>query len=165
MNQDGCHKIYVVASEADQEEAVRLKYNLYELDQLPKIWEESCPLKFISPLGLNTKYIEQGDMAYATLVFKDEYNDILIMTNYNEYKGDLKMNNNEFYNSYQYLYQKEHYTQITAKLDKELVTKFKKKLKKDDIKIAEFLRNAIELYLKEDASGYKYKNSSQDGTR
>lgn len=53
---DGCHKIYIVASERDQEEAVRLNYNLYELDQLPKIWEESCPLKFISPWGLNTNY-------------------------------------------------------------------------------------------------------------
>lgn len=87
---DGCHKIYVVATDIDQEEAVSLNYDLYELEQLPKIWEESCPLKFISPWDLHTNYIQQGDMAYATLVFKDDYNDILITTNYNEYKGDLE---------------------------------------------------------------------------
>lgn len=93
---DGCHKIYVVASDKDQEEAINLNYNLYELDQLPKIWEESCILKFISSWDLHTNYIEQGDMADNTLVFKDEYNDILIMTNYNKYKGDI---NNEDYES------------------------------------------------------------------
>lgn len=92
---DGCHKIYVVASDIDQEEAVSLKYDLYELDQLPKIWEESCLLKFISPWDLHTNYIEQGDMASNTLIFKDEYNDILIMTNYNTYKGDINDGNYE----------------------------------------------------------------------
>ena len=53
-------------------------------------------MSFISSWDLHTNYIEQGDMADNTLVFKDEYNDILIMTNYNKYKGDI---NNEDYES------------------------------------------------------------------
>lgn len=80
----------------------------------------------------------------------------------------MKITNQEtkkLWNNYQLEYQKNHYTQIAVKLNKDTAEKFKKKLKKDDIKIAEFLRNAIELYLKDDASGYKNKNSSQDGTR
>ena len=54
----------------------------------------------------------------------------------------------EHWNKYQSEYQKTHYKSLGAQLDAELVKKFKAQLKKDNLSVARFLRNAIELYLK-----------------
>ena len=71
----------------------------------------------------------------------------------------------KLWNNYQLEYQKNHYTQIAVKLNKDTAEKFKNKLKKDKISQSAFIKNAIELYLKDDASGCKNKTSSQDRTR
>lgn len=80
----------------------------------------------------------------------------------------MKITNQEtkkLWNNYQLEYQKNHYTQIAVKLNKDTAEKFKNKLKEDGISQSAFIKNAIELYLKDDASGYKNKTSSQDRTR
>ena len=52
------------------------------------------------------------------------------------------------WNEYQSNYSKSHYKSIGALLDAALVDKFKKKLKEDNISVADFMRKAIENYLK-----------------
>lgn len=45
---DGCHKIYLVETDADIQEATRLGYMpLHTMDELVKTFVESCPLRFI----------------------------------------------------------------------------------------------------------------------
>ena len=45
---DGCHKIYLVETDADIQEATRLGYMpLHTMDELEKTFVESCPLRFI----------------------------------------------------------------------------------------------------------------------
>ena len=80
----------------------------------------------------------------------------------------MKITNQETkkrWNNYQLEYQKNHYTQIAVKLNKDKAEKFKNKLKEDGIGQSAFIKNAIELYLKDDASRYKNKTSSRDRTR
>jgi len=57
---------------------------------------------------------------------------------------------NAKWNKYQNEYRKNHYKQLSAHLDPELVDEFKAQLKKDNISFNDFLRNAINLYLKKD---------------
>ena len=54
----------------------------------------------------------------------------------------------ESWNEYQNHYRKNHYKQLSAHLDPALVDEFKAQLKKDNITFNDFLRNAINLYLK-----------------
>jgi phosphoglucomutase len=54
----------------------------------------------------------------------------------------------EHWNEYQRNYNKTHYKSVSALLEPELVNKFKKKLNEDNISIVEFIKNAIEKYLK-----------------
>lgn len=54
----------------------------------------------------------------------------------------------ESWNQYQNQYRKNHYKQLSAHLDPTLVDEFKEQLKKDNITFNDFLRNAINLYLK-----------------
>lgn len=45
---DGCHKIYLVETDADIQEATRFGYMpLHTMDELEKAFVESCPLRFI----------------------------------------------------------------------------------------------------------------------
>ena len=51
---DGCHKIYLVETDADIQEATRLGYMpLHTMDELEKTFVESCPLRFIHWWDLN----------------------------------------------------------------------------------------------------------------
>lgn len=60
---DGCHKIYIIEDEKDEQEAYNMGYELYILDILEKIYNTSCPLRFISNWKLNKNYVEQGKEA------------------------------------------------------------------------------------------------------
>ena len=60
---DGCHKIYIVANEAESNEAKEMGYQIYPLDRLPYIWRDSCPLRFISSWDLETYFVKQGEDA------------------------------------------------------------------------------------------------------
>ena len=45
---DGCHKIYLTRDKAEADEAKSYGYDLYELEELATLYEDSCELKFIS---------------------------------------------------------------------------------------------------------------------
>ena len=49
---DGCHKIYLLESLIDEEEAKNEEYNIFKIEKLPKIWEKSCDLRFINTWNL-----------------------------------------------------------------------------------------------------------------
>ena len=52
--------------------------------------------------------------------------------------------------SYFLKYRKSNLTQLSAAIPKEMAEAFKDKLKKDNMSFAEFLKSAINLYMKED---------------
>ena len=58
---DGCHKIYILEDENDEKEAYDMGYELYILDILEKIYNNSCPLRFINNWKLDKCYVEQGE--------------------------------------------------------------------------------------------------------
>jgi hypothetical protein len=63
---DECHKVYLITSEAGRRNL--FEHGWSEADfrhpsELPGVWEETCPLRFISDAELDTQYVEQGDDA------------------------------------------------------------------------------------------------------
>lgn len=60
---DGCHKIYLIFNAQDRAEMLGLGYSeedIYPVSDLPAIWGETCPLRFISRADLQGKnYVEQ----------------------------------------------------------------------------------------------------------
>lgn len=59
---DGCHKIYLVEDENDIEEVKRdwgENEKFYDIKELPQIWNNSCPLKFIDNWKLTKRYVRQ----------------------------------------------------------------------------------------------------------
>lgn len=65
---DGCHKIYIIESEEDLLEVKDTNYNILPIEDLPRIWEESCELKFIHPWSLpqDRDYLGQFEDAVFT---------------------------------------------------------------------------------------------------
>lgn len=64
---DGCHKIYVLANEEEKRQAQMAGYEIHNLHNLPKIWELSCSLRFISTWSLTDYYVLQGEQAVFEL--------------------------------------------------------------------------------------------------
>lgn len=59
---DGCHKIYLVKREDIP--SVKESWGdepIYDMDDLPKCYKHSCPLKFISAWDLKTNFVRQGE--------------------------------------------------------------------------------------------------------
>lgn len=55
---DGCHKIYLIETDDDIQEATRLGYvSLHTMDELGKTFIESCPLRFIDWWDLRKPFI------------------------------------------------------------------------------------------------------------
>ena len=44
---DGCHKIYLITDSKDESEAMDYGYELWGVDNLPAVWDATCPLRFI----------------------------------------------------------------------------------------------------------------------
>ena len=56
---DGCHKIYLLAQK-DIQEARYMSYDVYDIKDLQKAWDDSCGLRFISTWGHGSRtLIEQ----------------------------------------------------------------------------------------------------------
>lgn len=49
---DGCHKIYWCENQAEEADAKETGYDLYPSSELPRIFEDSCGLKFVHPWSL-----------------------------------------------------------------------------------------------------------------
>ena len=56
---DGCHKIYIIESEADEAEAKKCDYEIYPIKKLKSAWSNSCSLKFISNWSLTKQFVPQ----------------------------------------------------------------------------------------------------------
>lgn len=69
---DNCHKIYLIEDKDDIEEVKKTWGEdtiFYNIDELPKIWKETCPLRFISNWKLDKQIIRQ--CYNATIKFED----------------------------------------------------------------------------------------------
>lgn len=60
---EGCHKIYVIEDENDEQEAKQLCYKVYPIKDIEACYENSCDLRFISNWKLNTFYANQFEKA------------------------------------------------------------------------------------------------------
>ena len=64
---DGCHKIYILESEEDKQHAIKEsgynKKDVYPLERLEEIYEESCSLRFIENYNLDKIYVRQFEVA------------------------------------------------------------------------------------------------------
>ena len=60
---DGCHKIYILKNEEEEKEAVKLGYKINEIEELEKIYKNSCYLKFIDSWDLSQIFVAQGETA------------------------------------------------------------------------------------------------------
>lgn len=60
---DMCHKIYIIEDAKDRREAQELDYQILDLAQLPQVWAESCPLRFICNWKLTKTYVGQEETA------------------------------------------------------------------------------------------------------
>ena len=60
---DGCHKIYILANEEEEDYAKKRGYDIYPIYKLQEIYKNSCPLRFISSWDLQKDYVEQGKIA------------------------------------------------------------------------------------------------------
>ena len=50
---DGCHKIYLLESEEERQEAIEAGYQICSVNDLEEIYWDSCPLRFISTWNLD----------------------------------------------------------------------------------------------------------------
>lgn len=56
---DGCHKIYLIEDEEDKKQAIETEYMIMKIEDLPRIWAESCSLRFINNWKLTRQYVGQ----------------------------------------------------------------------------------------------------------
>lgn len=54
---DGCHKIYVLQTPEEVQEASNDGFKIYPIENLPEIYNRSCPLRFISYWDVSKPYI------------------------------------------------------------------------------------------------------------
>ena len=60
---DGCHKIYIIEDEQDKQEAIKLNYKLYHIEELPQTYNNSCSLRFINNWKLDKTFCGQFETA------------------------------------------------------------------------------------------------------
>lgn len=60
---DTCHKIYICEDETDVENAKKWGYDLYPINKLQELYDNSCELKFISNWKLTEYYVKQFENA------------------------------------------------------------------------------------------------------
>ena len=56
---DGCHKMYIIESDDDLKSATSYGYQILPIEELPRTYVESCPLRFIDPWDLINTYVPQ----------------------------------------------------------------------------------------------------------
>ena len=60
---DGCHKIYLIASNRDKKEALDGGYSILPIVDLKATYDDSCELRFISDWKLTKSYANQFENA------------------------------------------------------------------------------------------------------
>ena len=61
---DGCHKFFICNSPEEGEQLSRWNYEIHPMEDLPRLWEGSCPARFISSANLEHQYVRQNEPAY-----------------------------------------------------------------------------------------------------
>ena len=60
---DGCHKIYLIESEEEKKEVEKTSYKIKPIEDLPEVFKNSCPLRFISNWSLTKQFVTQFEGA------------------------------------------------------------------------------------------------------
>ncbi len=60
---NGCHKFYILANMNEWKTAKEYGFQCHSLRSLQRLWNASCPLRFISTWNLSDYYVEQGEQA------------------------------------------------------------------------------------------------------
>lgn len=60
---DTCHKVYVCETKADREAAEETGYEIRPIKSIKSVFDNSCPLRFISNWGLTKHYVRQSEHA------------------------------------------------------------------------------------------------------
>jgi len=60
---EGCHKMYVCKDAQEVFEAQQAGYEIHPIAELQETYEQSCPMKFISPWDLDGYYVPQCEKA------------------------------------------------------------------------------------------------------
>lgn len=63
---DECHKIYILETEEDIQNAKRIGYSIYPIKEIQSIYRDSCPLRFIHTWDFSVTYAKQGQKAIFT---------------------------------------------------------------------------------------------------
>ena len=63
---DGCHKIYLLENVGDAENASATGYGILPIEDLEDVFNNSCPLRFISDWALRKTYVAQFEDAEFT---------------------------------------------------------------------------------------------------
>ena len=56
---DGCHKIFLIETPADRDEANEVGFDILPINKLKKTFDDSCGLQFISNWSWSKRYVEQ----------------------------------------------------------------------------------------------------------
>lgn len=65
---DGCHKMYVLETEQEEQEAIKFGYEIKPINLLPVTYEYSCELRFINKWDVSQPaYVEQFEKAIFEL--------------------------------------------------------------------------------------------------
>lgn len=60
---DGCHKMYILETREDYNQAKAAGYGVYSINAIQSVFEGSCPLRFIHNWSLTIEIVNQGDSA------------------------------------------------------------------------------------------------------
>ena len=55
---DGCHKIYLLDN-GDADKNGKAGYKVLPVSELQRVWDQSCPLRFINNWALDKNYVPQ----------------------------------------------------------------------------------------------------------
>jgi hypothetical protein len=69
---DGCHKIYIIESDNDLKEALSYGYGIYPIEEIEKVFRDSCGLKFIHPWSLHHNYDYVGQFEKAVFEYGED---------------------------------------------------------------------------------------------
>jgi hypothetical protein len=58
---DGCHKVYLIRNDAEMDTMLDYGYgdDILPISELPDVWEQCCPLRFINSADLTQQFVEQ----------------------------------------------------------------------------------------------------------
>ena len=61
---DGCHKIYLIATDEEAKDAIECDYEIRPITDLPACWVDTCPLRFVNRWGTFETVVGQFEPAH-----------------------------------------------------------------------------------------------------